>query len=327
MPYTNLESRTDVQATIPEKVSNDILTSLTYDSAAMTLFRHITMGTNQTRMPVLSALPTAYFVNGDTGLKQTTELAWANKYLNAEELAVIVPIPENVLDDMTLDIWAEAQPLLVAAVARVLDAAIFFGVNKPASWPAAIVTDAVATGQTVNRGTNNTAAGGIAGDVEDTIAKVEASGYMPTGFVTNRTYKSYFRKARDTQGQRLLDFGSPRPGALPNPGNVGDTFDMIEGLPVVYAMAGLWPSGSGSAELFTGDFTQGLLGVRKDMTWKILDQAVIQDNTGAIVYNLAQQDMVAIRLTCRFAFQVANTITWQQPVAASRYPFSVLRAP
>ena len=327
MPYTNLESRTDVQATIPERVSNDILTSLQYDSAAMTLFRHITMGTNQTRMPVLSALPTAYFVNGDTGLKQTTELAWANKYLNAEELAAIVPIPENVLDDMTLDIWGEAQPLLSQAIARALDAAIFFGVNKPASWPVSIAAGAVAASQTVNRGTNNTAAGGIAGDVEDTLSKVEASGYAPTGFVTNRTYKSYFRKARDTQGQRLLDFGSPRTGALPNPGNAGDTFDMIEGLPVVYAMAGLWPTGSGSAELFTGDFQQGILGVRKDITWKMLDQAVIQDNTGAIVYNLAQQDMVAIRVTCRFAFQVANTINYQQTVDANRYPFAALLAP
>lgn len=327
MPYTNLESRTDVQATIPEVVSNDILTSVEYQSAAMTLFRHIPMSTNQTRMPILSALPTAYFVNGDTGLKQTTEMAWANKYLNAEELAVIVPIPENVLDDMRFNIWDEAMPLVSQAIGRVLDSAIFFGVNKPSSWPNAIVTDAVATSQTVTRGTNATAAGGIAGDVEDTISKVEASGYAPTGFVTNRTYKSYFRKARDTQGQRLLDFGSPRSGALPNPGNTGDTFDMIEGLPVIYAMAGLWPAGTGSAELFTGDFSQGLLGVRKDMTWKLLTEAVIQDNTGAIVYNLAQQDMVAIRVTCRFAFQVANTINYQQLVAANRYPFAVLRAP
>ena len=29
------------------------------------------------KQPVLSALPVAYFVNGDTGLKQTTEAAWA----------------------------------------------------------------------------------------------------------------------------------------------------------------------------------------------------------------------------------------------------------
>jgi hypothetical protein len=92
-------------------------------------------------------------------------------------------------------------------------------------------------------------------------------------------------------------------------------------------MRGLWPTASGSPRLFGGDWSQFVVGVRQDITMKILDQAVIQDNTGAIVYNLPQQDMTAIRLTFRIGWQVANTINNDQPTEASRYPVGSLLVP
>jgi hypothetical protein len=78
-------------------------------------------------------------------------------------------------------------------------------------------------------------------------------------------------------------------------------------------MRGLWPTGAGAAQAIAFDPSEFVVGVRQDVTWKLLDQAVIQDNTGAIVYNLAQQDMVALRLTMRVGWQVANTINYDQP--------------
>lgn len=313
MPYDSIISRTDAAAMIPEQVSNEMLKNLAYSSAALALSRRTTMSTAQTRMPVLAALPTAYFVNGDTGLKQTTEVAWANKFLNVEEIAAIVPIPENVLDDAAFDIWGNVRPLLEQAAGRTLDAAVFFGVNKPSSWPDDIATAAAAAGNTVDRGTNLAATGGLAGDISDVMATVEADGYSVTGIVTQRSYLGRFRQVRSTQGERLLD--------------VDLNGQMVEGAKYQISMDGLWPTGSNSAELFAGDFSNSIVAVRKDFTYKLLDQAVIQDNTGAIVYNLAQQDMVAIRLTFRVAWQVANVINYQQPTEASRYPFAILVTP
>src|SRR5688572_28280750 len=97
----------------------------TEDSATLRVFRRVQVCRAQVRFPVLSALPVAYFVNGDTGLKQTTEVNWTNKYINIEEIATIMPVPDNVVADIELDIWDESMPYLVEAFYRTLDAAVF----------------------------------------------------------------------------------------------------------------------------------------------------------------------------------------------------------
>jgi HK97 family phage major capsid protein len=99
MPYIRQISRTDASPLIPQEVSNEIIKSVAETGTLLRLARRLpNMSAAQKRMPVMSALATAYFVNGETGLKQTSEVNWSNKYIDAEELAVIVPIPEAVLD-------------------------------------------------------------------------------------------------------------------------------------------------------------------------------------------------------------------------------------
>lgn len=296
---------------VPEEVSSVMLTNLQNTSAALSMARRIPVARNQTRFPVLSALPLAYWVTGDTGLKQTTEAAWSNKYLNIEELAAIVPIPEAVLDDAGFDIFGSIRPLLEDAIGRALDAAIFFGTSAPASFPTNIVAGALAAGNNVTRTTNNAAAGGLAGDLSDVIGKLEADGYDATGAIGITTLKGRLRQVRDTTGMKL-DEVSPTD---------------FYGAPIMYPMRGQWPSGSGAVELIAGDFGQLVIGVRQDMTFKILDQAVIQDNSGNIVYNLAQQDMVALRVVFRAGWQVSNPINYDQSTEGSRYPFATLLAP
>ncbi len=141
------------------------------------------------------------------------------------------------------------------------------------------------------------------------MGKVEADGYDVNGFIFDRVFKAKLRNARATDGQKLLDFSN----------------NQIEGEDPKFAMRGLWPSGSGAAQGFTGDFTQGIVAVRKDIEYKILTEAVIQDNTGAIIYNLPQQDMVALRAVMRVAFAVPNPINRSNADAGTRYPFAVLR--
>ena len=306
MPFDNIISRADADPLIPEQVVNEVIAATAAESAALTLLRRVDMGTKLAVMPVLSALAQAYWVNGDTGLKQTTEMAFAGLTLTAEELAAIVPVPENVVDDTSgIDFWSEVQQGLAEAVGVALDQAVFSGINKPASWPAAIVPAATAAGNTVASGTATTEEGGVVGDIDAALDLVEADGFDPSGIAAKRSLRGMLRRARDANGQRLADL----------------TSGTVEGLPVAYVGGGVFDAATLAV---TGDFNLAVLGLRKDMTFKLLDQAVITDDTGKVIYNFAQQDMVGMRVTFRAAFAVGNPVTRDQPTSAQRYPFAVV---
>jgi HK97 family phage major capsid protein len=315
MPYNNVISRADAAAAIPEEVARDIWGVAAKESVALQVFRRINVSAAQVRIPVVSALPVAYWVSPtDTGIKQTTEVNWTNVYLNIEELACIVPIPQSVFDDIKFDVWDAIRPHLVTAIGRALDAAVFFGTNKPSTFPSDIVTAATAAGNTVVSGTATAAGGGLAGDMTAMFGTVWADGYPVTFAIAPPQSQTTILNTRDTQGRQLDDF------------NYANGVAMINGVPIMFVLGGLWPTAVSTARAIAGDGTQGIIGVRQDITFKVLDQAVITDNAGVIVFNLAQQDMIALRVVFRVGFAVPNPLTYEQPVGASRYPFGVLLA-
>ena len=308
MPYDSLIDRSDVGALIPEDVSRSIIQGLPASSVALTSFRRATMSRAQQRLPVLSVLPVAYWVDGDTGLKQTTEQHWANKYLDARELAVIVPIPQAVLDDVDFDIWGEVRPRLVEAFGVKIDAAAIFGTDKPAGWPDSIVEAAVAAGNVVEVGDSG---GDIAADVNLVMGKVEEDGFDVSGFWARRAMKAAFRGLRDDTGQPIFQ-----------PSLTAGTPGTLYGESILYPTNGAWDATQ--ADLIAGDTSAAILAVRQDISYKILTEAVISDATGKVILNLAQQDAVAMRAVMRVAFAVANPISLQAPTEATRFPFAVL---
>lgn len=312
MPYNNVTSRTDAAALIPEEVSRDLVRRSTQESAALSLFRRVPVGRAQVRMPIISALPVAYWVNGDTGLKQTTEVNWANKYLNIEEIAVILPVPDNVIADVEMDIWDEAMPYMTEAVGRTLDAAVFFGTNAPASFPTAVYTALDAAGNDYTQGTNNAAAGGAMADFDGALALLEADGYEADAVIAHTSWKANLRAARASDGQRL------------DADRVSGDLKSIDGMPIAYPMRGLWGTSAGDPRAIILQRDQFVVGVRQDISFKLHTEGVIQDDTGAIVYNLMQQDMSAMRLTFRVGWQVANVINYDQATEANRYPAASL---
>jgi HK97 family phage major capsid protein len=314
MPYNNVIARGDTNE-FPDDLSTEIVQNATETSVAMARFRRANVSKRQNRFPVLAALPTAYWVNGDTGLKQTTQMAWANKTLNVEELATIVPVPENVVDDADFDVWGEVRPRLEEAISRAVDEAVFFDLNAPATFPTGVVAAATAAGNNVVAGAT-AAEGGAYGDLDALLETLEDDGYDPSGYAMERRMRGRLRRARNSQGDRL------------DAGRLNAGMTEFDGDPIDYFPAGIAPeavpAGANGVLAITADWSKFVFGVRKDITFKVLDQAVIQDNTGAIIYNLPQQDMVALRVTFRCGWEVANPINHQNPVEGDRYPAAVL---
>lgn len=311
MAYSNLIDRTGATALIPEEAMREIFKGAVTKSSVMSLGRRLpNMSRAQTRIPVLSSLPMAYFVTGDTGLKQTTEVSWANKYINAEEMAVIVPIPQAVLDDSDYDIWAEVRPLVEEAIGIAFDDAVLFGTNAPSAWPTDIRAGAIAAGNDVAEGTGADLYDDILGE-DGVISKLEIDGFMASGHVAAMSMRGKLRSIRTADGTPIFT------GSMQSPSSYN-----LDGSPIQFPESGVM--NAASVLMFSGLWSQLVYSIRQDMTWKLLDQAVIQDSAGNIVYNLAQQDMVALRVVIRLGWQLPNPLNRLQQVEANRYPFAVL---
>ena len=325
MPYNSVAQRATpgTSPLIPEDVQREIVQSIEERSAAIRLMPHVTMKRAQQRVPVLTQLPMAYWLTGatlddrDRGLKQTTSLIWDNVYLNAEEMAVIVPIAKVLLSDLDYDFWTQVKPKVTEAFGVTLDEAVFFGVNAPSTFPPAIVTSAAAAGNMVVAGANTP---DVLADINAGMGTVESDGYDVTGFWARRQLKSRLRGLRTTVNGFVLigdDIG-PQGGI-----NTGSLF----GEPIIFSNAGLsgFSNGATNYSMIGGQWDQSMLAIREDVTMEMFDTGVISDASGNIVFNLLQQDMVALRVIARFAWAVPNPANRQEPVAANRYPFFVLQ--
>lgn len=308
--YNSLISRDNSDdPLIPVPVSDQIIQEMPTQSFLLQRARQVRMSTKTTRQPVLDVLPMAYWVSGDTGMKQTSAIDWKNVSLVAEELAVIVPIPEAYLDDAQVPIWDEVRPRIVEALGAKIDSAGLFGVDKPASWPAAIYPSLVAAGNTVRIGTGVD----FGVDVASLGEMVAKDGFAINGFASRPGLKWKLVGLRSEQGIPIYQPDLQDGGG----GN-------LYGYGLSEVVNGSWDADE--AELIAGDWGCAILGMRQDITWKMFDQGVISDGSGAVVLNLMQQDSVALRVTMRVAFATSNPVTTLNTNANTRYPFGAVLA-
>ena len=276
-----------------EDNSPEVIQVATHSSAVMQRARRQPMSAKSRRQPVLNSLPEAYFVTGDTGMKQTSNVDFENLELVAEELAVIVPIAEAYLDDSAVPIWDVVRPLIGQAFGKAFDNAVLWGTNKPSTWGAALATGIEAS--------NNDFTEGVSGDdfaadltyVGQAVAK---DGHAINGAIAAPGLAWRLAGLRATTGELIY-----QPSADAFNGNPS-----LYGLPMSEVLNGAWDN---DYTVILGDWTKAVVGVRQDLTYKLFTEGVVSDDSGNVVLNLMQQDAVALRCVMRCAWAVADPVT------------------
>jgi HK97 family phage major capsid protein len=296
---------------IPDQYVREIIQSTVEESVALQLMRRVTMPTGATHLPVMAALPSGGWVSPrDVGIKLQSGAVWDDVVLTAEELAVIVTVPEAVLEDANFDIFAEIQPRVSEKFGQLIDLACLFGSGAPSSFPASgVAGHAIAAG---NHVANGTSAIDVAEDINQVMNKMENEGFSVEGFAARSGIKSMLRGLRSSQNVPIFQ-----------PSMQADAPPTLYGETILYSRNAGWVNAT--ADLIAGDWDYSVIGIRQDMNIKVLTEATFTDGAGNVVLSLAETDQVALRCYMRVGFAIANPVTLLQATRASRSPFSVLQ--
>lgn len=303
---------------LPVEYGREIIRGVVGRSKALELGRRLPDMRGKTyKLNVASHLPVAGWVSqqatpnnsdeADIKNKPVSYYAFQGVDLVAEEIAVIVPVSINTLndvEDMGIELMPEITEQVIGAFQQVIDSTIFFGTNSP--WTGNIqyglVAGAATAGATITWDGNS----GLSfyNAINDAMAKVESSGYVPTAILGGPSLNSAFRATITSLGVLAGDQGEI--GALPRHVDLTGGFSESDAFAIV------------------GDFRYLVYSFREEISMRVLYEATLKDPaTGTELYNLAQQDMIGLRFTMRLGAQLPNPVN-RVNETDKRYPFAVI---
>ena len=243
---------------------------------------------NERKIPALGSSVNVYWTN-EKAKKTSTQPTFGLVTQTLKKLAAIVPFTEEILEDSAINLTALVAELFAEAVAKEEDIQFFTGTGLP--WTGVL-----------NNGQVNVAYQAVAGvanlTADDLLGMIDAT---PSGalagakFYMNRTVLSVIRKLKGVDGQYI--YQNPGQG---QPATIWD-------YPVVTSDA--FPTASavsGAPYVLFGNLQLGcVFGDKQQLRTQLLDQATITDVDGQTTINLAEQDMVALRIVERVGYVVA----------------------
>lgn len=277
---------------IPTELRNEVLriAEKQYGLARRDMFYLPFSGPGNSRTVPALGTSVSVFWTDEGEKKQSTKPKFSVVTQTLKKLAAIVPFTEEILEDSAINLTGLVGELFAEAVSKEEDVQFFAGTGSP--WTGILNNANVnivlqATGD-VNQLT-----------VDDLIDMEDAT---PTGALTgakyyfHRTILSVLRKLKDNSNQYVLvPAANGQPATLNGrPYEVSDAFPakstVTTGVPYI---------------LFANLKQAAVFGDKQQLRVKLLDQATITDTDGETVINLAEQDMVALRIVERVGYVVA----------------------
>lgn len=252
-------------------------------SVVQSLARKVPLGINGEEIPVVTAKPTAAWVN-EAGQKPATNGALALKSMTPKKIAAIAVVSAEVVRANPGNYINILRDDIAEAFAIAFDAAALHGTQTPFGQYIGQTT------KSVTLGTTTQAQGGIYGDVNAALKLLVDDKKKLTGWAFDDTAEPTFNAAVDLQGRPLFVDATYEETSLSG--------GRLLRRPALYSER----IASGNTVGFAGDWSQAIWGVVGGITYDVSTQANVTINGESV--SMWEHNLVGIRAEAEFGFMV-----------------------
>jgi HK97 family phage major capsid protein len=241
----------------------------------------------------LPALGTSVSVNwtGEGARKKSSQPKFSLVTQTLKKLTGMCPLTEEILEDVAINLTSLVGELFAEAITAEEDSQFFTGDGTV--WTGILNNTSVTKKQQASGGVTNL----DADDLLDLKNAVPASVRKNGKFYLSSSVLAIVQKLKGTDGHYIWK-ESPSDS---QPGTIwGRPYELVDSMPEATEVV------SGDQYVIYGDLKKGAIyGDKGAIRVKLLDQATITDTDDETNLNLAEQDMIAMRITQRVGYVVA----------------------
>lgn len=282
----------DGEFLLPKPFLAEIFVRVEEVGLARQLFRGIPMGSKAIDLKSLTTKPVVNWAGELTAIDQTS-LQFGEEQLVAKKLAALLPWSTELEEDEVFGLVSFAAEMFAEQIAKKEDEAGFLGAGAgdTANGEFTGVFNLAANEEKEIGG--KTFADLTFDDISEGRHKLTAAAQRNAAYVMHHSIEGVLERIKDNEGRPIYRFPQDgRPGTL-------------YGAPVFFSEA-LPTTGDANQDdtpfMAYGDFSNMLLGTRRNVTFDISREGVISDSDDKVVLSAFQDDAAIARITERIGF-------------------------